>query len=450
MKPFLLFTIALVAIICLALDVPAARADVTDQLRHLREQSVLLPGTEVKTVLAQEWLKYGPATLQRRDEALRRIRELGKRLADDQSAGRSRDCSAQIFLEAKWRALYTADFVAIDRRIHDLEKSFDKDDQTYATQQSPVEGSWGACFEPMFMKVEETMLSLQKMQEQNLAPKYRLKLAPEIQSGNDAIAFLSNLLISDIARNGIDHRSELASLTTDSGQFSLKDYWQGYLEDNVEGLVRDRDPGGIAEVRADFRRFLDAWQDPDSGYWGEWYQVGTQLYRTVDLSITFHFISYLQGDVHYWPQIIETTFKIENQPYPYGWRYGASSNNHNNYDVVKIFRYAWPHMTEEQRQRARSAMHRMLDWTLNQSLQADGSFASDENFFSSVASDYYFGISFLDEVGYWRAKKRFWTDETFADSRAACLLIRQRLAQLQLASPLALAAKGKLEASCGS
>jgi hypothetical protein len=294
------------------------------------------------------------------------------------------------------------------------------------------------------------MLSLQKMQQTNLPPKYALKLAPEIHSGEDAIAFLANLLISNIARDGIDHRSELASLTTDSGQFSLKDYWQGYLEDNVEGLVRDRDPGGAAKVRADFRRFLDAWQDPDSGYWGEWYQVDKKLYRTADLSITFHFISYLQGDVQYWPQIIETTFKIEDEPYPYGWRYGASSNNHNNYDVVKIFRYAWPHMTDEQRQRARAALQRMLNWALTKSLQPDGSFATDENFFSSVASDYYFGISFFDEVGYWRAKKRFWTDQTFPGSRATCLLVRQQFAKLQLASPLAIAAEDKLKAGCGS
>ena len=95
-------------------------------------------------------------------------------------------------------------------------------------------------------------------------------------------------------------------------------------------------------------------------------------------------------------------------------------------------------------------MRRMLDWALEQSLQPDGSFASDEDFFSSVASDYYFGISFLDEVGYWRAKKRFWTDETFAGSTATCLLIRQRLAKLHLASPLAMAAADKLPASCGS
>ena len=70
--------------------------------------------------------------------------------------------------------------------------------------------------------------------------------------------------------------------------------------------------------------------------------------------------------------------------------------------------------------------------------------------FSSVSSDYYFGVSFFDEIGYWRTKKRFWTDEAFVGAQANCLLIRRRLADLQLKSPLGLAAEQKLEASCGA
>src|SRR3954463_7473668 len=45
-----------------------------------------------------------------------------------------------------------------------------------------------------------------------------------------------------------------------------------------------------------------------------------------------------------------------------------------NYDVAKIFRYAWPHMSSEQKHRAASKIRDMLHWTLNSSLQDDGSF----------------------------------------------------------------------------
>jgi hypothetical protein len=440
----------LLVLLCLVLGVPPADATIVDEARRLREQSVLLDGVEAKKILSQEWMKYDPRTLERRDEALRRVRDLGKRLAEDQNARRSRDCSAQIFLEAKWRALYTADFETIDRRIRDLEESFSNDNQAYVTQQSPVDGSWGICFEPLFMKVEATMFALQMMHRDNVVPKYALTLAPEVRTANDLVALLAQLLVSDIARDGIDHRSELAAPITNATQFQFKSYWQAYLEDQVEGLLRDRDPGGIATIRAKVRQFLNAWQDPVTGYWGAFYRIGDRLYRTTDLSITFHLISYLKGDVQYWPQIIETTFKIKDEPYPYGWRYGISSNNHNNYDVVKIFRYGWPHMTEDQRVRVRQAMREMLSWALDHSLQSDDSFAPDENFFSSVSSDYYFGVSFFDEIGYWRAEKRFWTDETFEAAPRSCPLIRRRLADLRLKSPFALGAEQKLEASCGS
>lgn len=428
----------------------AARADVIDDIRQWRERSALLDGAEAKKILAQQWTIYDPGTLARRDEALRRFRDLGKRLADDQAAGRSRDCSAQIYLEVKWRVLYTADFAAINRRLGDLEASFNEDDQAYAKQQSPVEGSWGACFEPMFMKVEETMLSLQKMQQENVAPKYALNLAPNVRNGTDVVALLAGLLISDIARQGIDHRSELAALTTYGAQFQFKDYWQRYLEDQVDGLIRDRDPGGTAEIRVAFLQFLNTWQDPETGYWGAWYRIGDRLYRTADLSITYHLISYLQGDVQYWPKIIETTLAIEDEPYPYGWRSNGKSNNHNNYDIVKILRYGWPHMTDDQRKRTGLKIRGMLDWALSQSLQPDGSFASDKNFFSSLSADYYFGISFFDEIGYWRAKKRFWTDAAFEGSNVRCRLIRDRLTKVGLNDPLALAAEEKLQTNCGT
>ena len=54
----------------------SANADVADGVRRLREQSVLLTGSDAKALLAQEWTKYDPKTLERREEALRRVRTL--------------------------------------------------------------------------------------------------------------------------------------------------------------------------------------------------------------------------------------------------------------------------------------------------------------------------------------------------------------------------------------
>lgn len=440
----------LLVLACLTASISSVHADVVEDVHRLSETSVLLSGTDAKAMLAQEWLKFDPDVLERREQALGRVRELGRRLAEDQDAGRGRECSTQVLLETKWRAIYTADFTKIEQRIRDLETSLGKDDQSYASQQSSADGSWGACYDSTTLKLEATTLGLQELEQRKTPPDHPIDLFPDLRSGKEAVAMISGFLVSDVARDGIDHRAELTALSDGATQFAFKPHWQPYLEDQVEGLLRDRDSGGIAQIRSDVRQFLNAWQDPSTGYWGAWYRVGGRIFRTSDLSMTFHLVSYLRGDVQRWPQIIETTFKIANDPYPYGWKYQSSFNNHNNYDVVKIFRYGWPHMTEDQRARARDAMRSMLRWALDRSLQPNGSFAPDHSFFSSVPSDYYFGISFFDEIGYWRADKRFWTDETFENGHANCLLIHARMDGLHLKGPIALAALQKLDDNCGT
>jgi hypothetical protein len=129
---------------CLMAGISSAEADVADDVHRLGETSILLSGPDAKAMLAEEWTKFDPETLERRERVLERVRELGRRLADDQFAGRSRECSTQIFLETKWRAIYTADFAKIEQRIRDLDASLGEDDQAYALLQSPSDGSWGA------------------------------------------------------------------------------------------------------------------------------------------------------------------------------------------------------------------------------------------------------------------------------------------------------------------
>jgi hypothetical protein len=73
----------------IALRVSSADADVADEVRRLREQSVLLVGSDAKTILAQEWTKFDPKTLERREQALRRVRGLGKRPTDSRPGSKS-------------------------------------------------------------------------------------------------------------------------------------------------------------------------------------------------------------------------------------------------------------------------------------------------------------------------------------------------------------------------
>ena len=131
---------------------------------------------------------------------------------------------------------------------------------------------------------------------------------------------------------------------------------------------------------------------------------------------------YLEANwLNYWPWIIDTTLRISEDPYPYGWLHDGQFTNHNNYDVARILQYGWAHMTASQRRLASDALDRMLAWTLEESLNPDGAFKIDPTFFSSLAADYYFGVSFLDTIGFWDRTKRFWTNIDFPDAAEICV-----------------------------
>jgi hypothetical protein len=155
-------------------------------------------------------------------------------------------------------------------------------------------------------------------------------------------------------------------------------------------------------------------RDPETGYWGETYKIGGRLVRTTDLSISFHIVSYLKGDVPDWPHLIDTTLAIKDQRYPRGWLNPNGFMNHHNMDVVELFRLGWPHASTAQRHAIQSEIGRMLDWCLAESWQPDGSFRMT-GYDDSVEASYYFGTSFLVRVGFFNPARRFWTDRPLAD-----------------------------------
>src|SRR5258708_35941283 len=79
-------------------------------------------------------------------------------------------------------------------------------------------------------------------------------------------------------------------------------------------------------------------------------------------------------------------------------------------------------MSGDQRELARTEVRRMIDFCLSETLNADGSFKlMDED---TVGSSYMFPVELLDEAGYFRKSRRFWTDESFPGS----LEVAQRVA----------------------
>ena len=404
-------------------------------------------GTELEALIERDFIAYDPDYLEHRRVYGERLHELASRLAENQATGNPMECSNQIFLEAKWLYHYTAYWTRLDRQLERLAQSLNDTKQHFATKQSPQDGSWGLCHDEWFLKVEATYTALLDLYDKGERPAHPIALADQLKRPDRALAHFESLLVSDIAKTGIDRRSELGGLNTIAISNLFKPYLQDFLTNQVEGLPRHHYPAITFQTA--LAQFLQRWQDPKSGYWGAWYRSRGKLYRSADLSITYHTIAYLRGDVDNWPQIIDTTFRIRSEPYPYGWQHNGHYNNHNNYDVAKIFRFGWPHMSARQRARAHDEIQAMLRWSLDESLTDEGTFNVDPTFFSSVADEFYFGVSFLDVIGYWKPDRRFWTSQTFPGSRAICCKIERRLMSLEIKTQPAQSALMRLSGACG-
>jgi hypothetical protein len=242
-------------------------------------------------------------------------------------------------------------------------------------------------------------------------PQYPLRFLARVQTRAGLWAYLNDVVISDIARTGVDHRRELNESFSTLERLVLRDEPKGVFE-----------PGSAAVIRA----FLDSWQSPDSGYWGARYVVpGRGIVQQDDLSITFHNISYVDGRVNHWDKILDTTLANVDRNQNVGPLIDGQHTNHMNLDVARIFRLGWSHATPDQQAQIRIVLQRLLDWCLRSSLQADGSFAATPFMDRAIGERFYFGVAFLSETGYLTPANRFWTDGSrFGDSEE----VRQRIA----------------------
>jgi len=327
-----------------------------------------------------------------------RIGSLSKTLRDMQADGHSMLCSEQIALEAKWRINYSDDWSSVDRRLDDLEVSLKNPQQDEILQQA--DGSWGPYYEEDYMKLEPTVEMLQKsgIQPAQLKP---LRFMADFKDPKWLANYLHRLQISDIAASGRNERAELGAVQTAMSQLICKDELRELLQSpSLDFSISD-------EMEIGYLDYLRQTQHPRTGYWGPWYRFGGRLFAVQDLSFTFHVIHYRSGNVDNWPQIVDSTFAIKNLVYPAGWRPDADSqySDHNNYDIVEILFHGWPHMSVSQKERARKEIAAMLEWCLTASVQGDG-FASGEG---EELDAYYFGVRFLDRVGFWDKAKRFWS-----------------------------------------
>ena len=102
------------------------------------------------------------------------------------------------------------------------------------------------------------------------------------------------------------------------------------------------------------------------------------IWKMDDVGMTFHVVSDLHGQVDHLDLVAKRLLQLDQFDFPAGIRMSGHYENHLNWDVVKIFRVAWPSMDEQTRQLARAEISDMLNWCLTNSLQADGSAVQDQ------------------------------------------------------------------------
>ena len=313
----------------------------------------------------------------------------------------------QILTETKWICSATRDYSRIGERVRALEETLrDPANAQARDEQSATDGSWGKWYTEWFFKLDASYDQIMLLADRGLVPKYPVHFLDRINSPEKLTGHLNHLLISDLRADGVDHRRELNETVADLMRLILREQPKNYAWDpRLKAALLDW--------------LLHTARNPETGYWGAWYRRpnGGGIVKTNDLSITFHIVSYLQGNVPDWPKIIATTLAIKDQKYPLGWLEGSVYLNHNNMDVVQLFRLGWSQATPAQREAMHVEIRKMLRWCLNESLQPDGSFKlqdSDDSLETSIS----FGTSFLARLGYFDRSKRFWTDEDFPEAAA--------------------------------
>jgi hypothetical protein len=363
------------------------------------------------------------------------LQALRKQVMELNRDGHTPLCSIQIMGEARDMMNYTNDVEGVRGRLDDLRASLtlSKAEQDQAFKQSPDDGSWGGCYKSWYLRLDASIDPLKELVEAGQKPEFPLGFIEPVNTPEKMRAYLENLLISDVKANGVDHRKELNFVITSMAQLLFKP--------KVAALLP---PGTPAKELADtLTDFLDKRaQDPETGFWGAWYMIDGELKKTNDLSITFHAISYRPTDPPHMRELADTLFAIRTSRYPYGWRDQGTQNNHHAYDVARLLRRAWPYMTAEQKSRATAELTIMVARSLNVSIRSDGSF--DDDPYDSPAEAYYFGVSFLDEVGFFRPSRRFWSPLEVSDAESLRSVLRQHLEKMDQRNAMVAAALRKL------
>ena len=333
-----------------------------------------------------------------------KVRELERQVLDRESAGRSTACSHQILTELDWLTGDTADFARIDRRIDDLTATLQNPAREESAREQDTDGSWGACSTEWFFKLDASYDQLHD-EERFPKPKYEYRFLDRVNSPDKLRSYFDAIWVSDIAHTGIDNRRAFNESLSDLMRLILHDRpstyrWHPQLKETLMDLA------------------LHRYRGKDTGFWGTKYVRNGGVEFVDDLSVTYHVVSYLKGEVPDLATMVNTLLAVKDLPYPIGWlRGGFRYSNHHNMDVVVLLRYGWPYLSDSQKQAVSAEIRKMVRWCVTESLQSDGSFRLEAGE-DSIEEQTYFAVAFLARAGYFDKSRLFWTTEEFPGADA--------------------------------
>jgi hypothetical protein len=342
--------------------------------------------------------------------------EIGRR----QAAGQGMQYSMHIYREIRWRMNFTPDIQTTEARIADLRQSINEpEEQKLAAQQQPTDGSWGLGLNAWYLKLYYSVED--GLDQPSPEIKYPLHFLDHINSPEKLSTQLDEARFDDFTKTGTVNREELDETFSAVARLLFR----------LHDVPYDFDP----KLRTALNDYVNKWQNPETGFWGQWFiDREGRIWKMDDMAMTFHVVSDLNGQVNYLDRIAKHTLEIDSVNFPSGIRFNGHYENHLNWDAVKILRLAWPQLDEPTRAQARVEISRMLEWSLKNSYQNDGSFKMSE--LDDTAGDAtMYGVNFLREVGYFNPKRRFWTTQDFPEAHEVHDKIESRLKTIGLSDP---------------
>jgi hypothetical protein len=345
----------------------------------------------------REMAAYNPRYIFLMGPRMRALRDLERQVLDRESHLQDVACSHRIVTEIRWLMGSTVDIDRIDARLNDLRSSLQHPElESKARERDPVDGSWGHCYTEWFFRLDGSYDG----HFSNGEGGGNIPLLDRVNSPEKLTDYVKSISISDVAHNGVNHRREMNEALSTLIRLIMRDAPRGYpWHPQLKATLRDL--------------LLNQLRNPRTGWWGERYVRSGGTEFVDDLSMTFHIVSYLHGDVPDLDKVASTLLALKDLEYPIGWLEDRHYVNHHNMDVVVLFRYAWPFMNESQKREASAQIARMLQWCLRESALPDGSFRRSTGGDDSVEEGEYFGVAFLARAGYFDPTRRFWTTDAF-------------------------------------